>query len=104
MSMFTDKEKIECLEADIAFKKRRIKELEDELIETKSKLAYSRGLIAKLRGKSLTDPTLSECIEYLYKEELLGEVDYEYLMNELDDLYDYKLKYLNYEEEDDDEN
>lgn len=104
MSMFTDKEKIECLEADIAFKKRRIEELEEEMKTIKSKLIYSQGLVAQLRGKSLFDPTISECLEYLYKEGIIGEVDYEYLMRELDDLYDYKLKYLNYEEEDDDEN
>ena len=103
MSMFTDKERIECLEADIQFKKKRITELEYELIEIKSKLAYSQGLVKQLRGKSLSDPTLSECIEYLYKEGILGEVDYQYLMNELDDLYDYKLKYLDYEEKEEDD-
>ena len=68
MSMFTEQEKIERLEADIQFKKKRIKELENELIEIKSKLAYSQELVRQLRGKSLTDPTLSECIEYLYKD------------------------------------
>ena len=100
MSMFTDKEKVECLSADIEFKKRRIKELEDELIETKSKLSYSRGLLKQLRSKSMNDPTLRECILYLHDEGIIGEVDFVYLINEIDELYEYKSKYLEEEEED----
>lgn len=100
MSMFTDKEKVECLEADIQFKKKRIKELEDELIETKSKLAYSRGLLKQLRSKSMNDPTLRECVLYLHDEGIIGEVDFVCLINELDELYEYKSKYLEEEEED----
>lgn len=103
MSMFTDKEKIECLEADIQFKKKRIKELENELIETKSKLAYSKGLIKQLRNNTLSDPSIRECISYLHDKEIIGEIDYYYLIDELEELYDYKLKYLEYEEEEEED-
>ena len=93
-------EKISCLELDIKFKNRRIKELENELIETKSKLVYSKGLLKQLRSKSMNDPTLRECILYLHDEGIIGEVDFVYLINEIDELYEYKSKYLEEEEED----
>lgn len=96
-----DSEKVECLKLDIKFKTRRIKELENELTEVKSKLAYSRGLLKQLRAKSMSDPTLRECVLYLHDEGIIGEVDFELLINEIDELYEYKSKYLEKEEEDD---
>lgn len=97
-----DSEKLECLELDIKFKNRRIKELENELIETKSKLSYSKGLLKQLRSKSMNNPTLRECILYLHDEGIIGEVDFVDLINELDELYEIEYKYYEEEEEDED--
>ena len=97
-----DKEKLECLELDIKFKNRRIKELENELIETNSKLSYSKGLLKQLRSKSMNNPTLRECILYLHDEGIIGEVDFVNLINELDELYEIESKYYEEEEEDED--
>ena len=97
-----DNEKLECLELDIKFKNRRIKELENELIETKSKLTYSKGLLKQLRSKSMSNPTLRECILYLHDEGIIGEVDFVDLINELDELYEIESKYYEEEEEDED--
>ena len=91
-------EKIECLKVDIQFKTRRIKELENEIIEYKSKLEYSRGLLRQLRAKSMSDPTLRECILYLHDEGIIGEVDFVNLINELDELYEIESKYYKEEE------
>lgn len=97
-----DNEKLECLELDIKFKNRRIKELEAELIETNSKLSYSKSLLRQLRGKSMNNPTLRECILYLHDEGIIGEVDFVDLINELDELYEIESKYYEEEEEDED--
>ena len=97
-----DSEKIECLKVDIQFKTRRIKELENELIEYKSKLEYSRGLLRQLRSKSMNNPTLRECILYLHDEGIIGEVDFVDLIYELDELYEIESIYYEEEEEDED--
>ena len=95
-----EKEKLECLELDIKFKNRRIKELEEELEDIKSKLRYSKRLIKELKGYSLNVPTLRGCINYLHNNEFIGEVDYASLMCELESLYELSNEYLNKEEED----
>ena len=97
-----DIEKLECLDLDIKFKNRRIKELENELIETKSKLSYSKSLLRQLRSKSMNNPTLRECILYLHDEGIIGEVDFVDLITELDELYEIESKYYEEEEEDED--
>ena len=97
-----EKEKLQCLELDIKFKSKRIKELEEELEDIKSKLSYSKRLIKELRGYSLNDPTLRGCINYLHNNEFIGEVDYASLMCELESLYELANEYLEKEEEDED--
>lgn len=79
----TEKEKIECLKLDIKFKDRRIKELESR------------------KPKSMFEPSIRECIVYLHDNGVIGELDFVDLINELDELYSYKERGNNFDEEDD---
>ena len=82
--------RIDTLVCDNKFKSRRIKELENEVVELKSKNSYMRQHLKEFRGhsKSMFNPTIRECIIYLHDEGLIGEIDFSDLINELDELYE----------------